>query len=102
MNIIIGTDKYGHKLQLGDICLFKVKLQGSKNDADEMKGMIVYDEDSYSFAFETLEDNAPLLLMNCAELGSIEKLYEANINNLSNISNGNKWKKIYNNNVIIK
>lgn len=102
MNIIIGKDRNGHNLQIGDICFFKVKLSANKNDVKEMKGMIVYDEDTYSFAFETLDDTAPILLMNCAELGSIEKLFESNADNFSNIPDGDKWKEIYNSNVIIK
>lgn len=103
-NLIVGIDRYGHKLQNGDICKFKIILQRPKCEekVEEMKGMIVYDEDTYSFAFETLDNYAPILLMNCAELRSIEKLFEANENNFDNIPNGDKWREIYNNNVGIK
>ena len=100
-NVIVGTDKYGHKLQCGDICKFDIKLQHSKCEEkiETIKGMIVYDEDSYGFAFETLDEYAPLLLMYCAELRTIEKLFEANKNNFDNIPDGEKWREIYNNNV---
>ena len=101
-NIIVGKDVYGHKLQCGDVCLFKVNLQRPKCEEkiEEMKGMVIYDEDTYSFAFETLDDYAPLLLMKCAELRSIEKLFEANKDNFDNVPDGDKWKEIYNNNLM--
>jgi hypothetical protein len=38
--------------------------------------------------------------MYCAEYKSIEKLFEANANNLNNIPDGDKWKEIYNNNLM--
>ena len=101
-NIIVGKDVYGYKLQCGDVCLFKVNLQRPKCEEkiEEMKGMVIYDEDTYSFAFETLDDYAPLLLMKCAELRSIEKLFEANKDNFDNAPDGDKWKEIYNNNLM--
>ena len=34
--------------------------------------MIVYDPDSYAYAFETLDDYAPILCMYCAEYGSVK------------------------------
>ena len=100
-NLVVGIDRYGHKLQCGDICKFKINLQRPKceEQIEEMKGMIIYDEDTYSFAFETLDNYAPLLLMQCTELRSIEKLFEANLDNFNNIPDGDKWKEIYNNNV---
>lgn len=103
-SIIIGKDIHGHKLQCGDICLFRVNLKRPKCEEkiEEMKGMIVYDEDEYSFSFETLDDYAPLLLMNCEGLISIEKLFEANSSNFNNIPDGEKWREIYNNNVMVK
>lgn len=97
-NLIIGVDNFGHKLQCGDICGFKIK---NRNDEIiELKGMIVYDDDSYAFAFETLDDSTPILCMCCVECGTIEKLFEANANNFDNIPDGNKWKEIYNKNLI--
>lgn len=59
-NLVIGTDRYGHKLHCGDICKFEIKLQRHKceDKVKKMKGMIVYDEDSYAYAFETLDDFA--------------------------------------------
>ena len=101
-NIIVGKDRYGHKLYCGDVCKFKINLQRKNGtEALTMKGMIIYDEDSYAYAFETLDDNAPLLCMYCAEYGTIEKLFEANSDNFNNIPDGCKWKDIYNNNVKI-
>lgn len=100
-NLVIGTDRYGHKLHCGDICKFEIRLQRPKCEekVEEMKGMIVYDEGSYAYAFETLDDFSPILCMYCAEYRTVEKLFEANIDNFNNIPDGEKWKKIYNNNV---
>lgn len=69
-NISVGEDVYGHKLQCGDICEFKINLQRPKCEekVEEMKGMIIYDKDTYSFAFETLNNYAPVLLMSCVSL----------------------------------
>lgn len=103
-NMCIGEDAYGHKLQCGDICTFKINLQRSKCEekVEEMKGMIIYDEDTYSFAFETLDTYAPVLLMSCVESESIEKLFESNSSNFCNIPDGNKWKEVFNSNVMIR
>lgn len=101
-NLIIGTDRFGHKLQCGDICSFKVKLQRPNREVEveELKGMIVYDQDSYAYAFETLDDFIQILCMHCAEYRSIKKLFEANADNFNNIPNGDKWKEIYNRNLM--
>jgi hypothetical protein len=101
-NLIIGTDRYGHKLQCGDVCLFKIMLQRPKKEEkiEELKGMIVYDESSFAYTFETLDDYAPILCMYCVEHGSIEKLFEANADNFNNIPHGEKWKEIYNKNLM--
>lgn len=100
-NLIIGTDRYGHRLQCGDICKFKINLRRPREDEkiEELYGMIVYDESSYAYAFETLDDYAPILCMYCVEYGTIEKLFEANADNFNNIPDGNKWKEMYNNNL---
>lgn len=102
-NLVIGTDRYGHKLHCVDICKFEIKLQRHKceDKVKKMKGMIVYDEDSYAYAFETLDDFAPILCMYCAEYRTVEKLFEANIDNFNNIPDGDKWREIYNNNVML-
>jgi len=97
-NLIIGTDSCGHKLQCGDVCEFKIKERNE--EIRELKGMIVYDEDSYAYAFETLDDYAPILCMNCA-YGAVKKLFEANEDNFNNIPDGDKWKEIYNNNLMV-
>lgn len=103
-NINIGEDAYGHKLQCGDICIFKINLQRAKCEekVEEMKGMIIYDEDTYSFAFETLDSYAPVLLMSCVESKSIKKLFESNSSNFCDIPDGDKWKEIFNSNVMIR
>lgn len=100
-NLVVGNDKYGHRLICGDICFFDVKLQrpNKEESIETLKGMIVYDPDSYAYAFETLDDYAPIICMYCAEYGSIEKLFEANISNFENIPNGNEWREIYNKNL---
>lgn len=100
-NIIVGNDKYGHRLECGDICSFDVRLQrpNSSESVENIRGMIIYDEDSFAFAFETLDDFAPILLMSCAELHSIERLFEANKTNFEFICNGSKWEEIYRKNL---
>jgi len=77
--MIVGRDKHGKELRCGDICTFTIKVESSgfnrKKDIVPLKsmlGVIVYDQDSYAFAFETLDDNAPMLLMHVVEYGSIE------------------------------
>lgn len=102
-NIIIGQDRWGHNLLCGDVCKFKIKLQRPNQEEriEEMKGMIVYDADSYAYAFETLDNHAPFLCMYCAEENSIEKLFIANVDNFSSIPDGDKWRDIYNNNTRI-
>lgn len=98
LSITIGTDRYGRKLFVGDVCLFKARLGENMH---ELKGMIIYDEDTYSFAFTTLDNYLPIILMSCVELGSIEKLYEANPSNFQNMPNGTEWKKIYNDHMML-
>ena len=100
-NLVVGKDVYGHDLKCGDICSFDIELERPKcgKNIEKMMGMIIYDEDSYAFAFETLDNYAPLLLMYCAELRSIEKLFSASLDNFDNIPHGSDWKEIYNNNV---
>lgn len=63
----IGIDGNGNKLQLGDICIFKLKNE-------KYEGMIVYDEESYAFAFEMKNDSFPMLLMYKADFESIERI----------------------------
>lgn len=83
----IGRDKNGNKLQIGDICIFKLK-----NELYE--GMIVYDEESYAFAFEMKNDSFPILLMYKADFESIERIInvmETNVNDEYEF-----YRKIYN------
>ena len=103
-NLIIGHDKHGHPLKCGDICSFIVTLQDDKDSINgteyTLKGMIIYDEDSYAYAFETLFSKAPLLLMYTAEYRTIEKLFDSNETNFEFIPDGDKWREIYKNNII--
>lgn len=77
-------------------CNFDIRVHRphSVEEIKTMKGMIIYDEDTFSFAFETLDNFAPLLLMSCAEERSIEKLFESNLTNFNNIPRGNEWNEI--------
>jgi|GEM_PF-5770661 len=90
-NLIIGTDAQGKELRCGDICSYKYTNI-------ESQGMIVYDEETYSFAFEQLDNKFPMILMSLVELDSIKRL--KNINQITNnYSNAKEWKEIYNNNL---
>lgn len=100
-NLVVGKDKNGYDLKCGDLCNFKVNLHrpGYEGVIETMKGMIVYDEDSYAFAFETLDSFARILLIHRVEEDSIEKMFEASVDNFKTIPNGKSWKSIYNKNV---
>jgi tRNA U34 2-thiouridine synthase MnmA/TrmU len=63
----IGCDKNGSKLQMGDICAFKI-------DNKEYEGIIKYDEDVFAFVFEMEDNNFPCVVMLKADLNSIEKI----------------------------
>lgn len=63
----IGFDKVNEKLQIGDICTFKI------GDI-EYEGMIMYDEDVFSFVFEMDCDNFPCVCMSKANLNTINKI----------------------------
>jgi len=55
------------KLQIGDICSFTIK--------DKLyEGMIMYDEDVFSFVFEMEDDKFPCVVMSGADLDSIVKI----------------------------
>lgn len=61
----VGYDSKGNKLNVWDICKFKI----NKN---KYEGIIVYDEDTYSYAFEMKDDNFPIILMkNCNDIEKI-------------------------------
>lgn len=95
-NFVAGKDRFGKNIYCGDVCLFEVKIE---KEIKKMKGMVVYDESSYAFAFETLDNYAPILLMKCAEYRTIEKLFEANQSNFESIPDGKKWEEVYKNNL---
>lgn len=92
-NLIIGNDKFGEKLRCGDICEYEINKM-------QRKGLIVYDEDTYSFAFEQIENEFPIALMSAVDFGTIEK--SINMDRITrNYPNYDKWKEIYNNNLWI-
>jgi hypothetical protein len=68
---VIGKDKNGNALNLGDICKFKLE---TGLEEKEYEGMIVYDEESFAFSFEMRDDNFPIVLMYKACLNSIERI----------------------------
>lgn len=65
---LVGKDKKGKELYCGDVCRFITNNQS-------INGMIVYDDDSYAFAFVTLSESTPVILMHCVDAGTIT--YEA-------------------------
>ena len=90
---VIGKDSKGNELKVGDKCSFIVKLSRPTNKLiltktggfvtydkvyeekeEKMEGVIVYDEDSFSYAFSIDDYYCPLLLMSVVEYGTIEKV----------------------------
>ena len=65
----VGYDNIGNKLEVGDICSFK--LEG---ESHEREGIIMYSEDYFAFCFDMNEDQFPSVLMCKAELGTIKKI----------------------------
>ena len=63
----LGHDNKHQELSIGDICKFKIEDR-------EYEGMVVYDEESFAYAFEMKDDKFPIVLMSIADLGSIEKI----------------------------
>lgn len=67
-NVIdVGIDNNGNKLFLGDTCKFKFK-------GKEYEGTIVYDSESFSYAFEMVKGTFSLILMSKADCSSITKI----------------------------
>lgn len=95
-DIRIGSDTYGKQLFYGDICKYKIK--GQNGIIKEYRGMIFYDDSEYSFAFEQLDDDFPVVLMNKVETNTIDKIISAG-GMTDSFPNYNKWKEIYNNNL---
>ena len=65
--MILGNDKHGNKLQLGDICKFTI-------DKKEYEGMITYSADWFAYSFDMKDDRFPCVNMYKADLGSIERI----------------------------
>lgn len=65
--MIIGIDKNGENLQLGDICKFKI-------NKTQYEGIIVYESDVFAFCFEMKDESFPSVKMEKADLYSIEKI----------------------------
>ena len=67
----IGNDKNGKALNIGDICKFELKIG---TEQKEYEGIVVYDEETFSYAFEMKDDNFPTILMQKACISSIDKI----------------------------
>jgi len=63
----IGFDNEQNKLQLGDICTFKI-------NRIEYEGMIGYSDIDFAYTFEMKYDTFPSVYMMKADLGSINKI----------------------------
>lgn len=83
----IGRDKDNKKLQIGDICNFKL-------DNKDYEGMIIYDEESFAFAFEMKDDSFPEILMSKIDYSSISKIINVNSTKLND--KYGFYRKIYN------
>jgi len=83
----IGFDSNGEKLQIYDICDFKV-------NGKQYEGMITYDEDVFSFVFEMDNDNFPAVIMSKVDCDSIIKI--SNIDNAKQNSDFDFYKGLYN------
>lgn len=79
----IGYDGAGNKLAINDICTFKLQ-----NESYEHEGMIVYDEDTFSFCFEMNDSTFPIVMMDKADRTSIKKI----INVWSTKNNNERYK----------
>lgn len=64
----IGFDSNGEKLQVYDICRFTI-------GGEPHMGIIVYDEDVFSYIFEMDNEDLPAIMMSRTDLSSIEKIY---------------------------
>lgn len=63
----IGFGKNNEKLQIYDICAFKI-------DKKQYEGIITYDEDVFSFVFEMDNETLPAIFMSKVDYDSIEKV----------------------------
>lgn len=91
----VGYDKHNNELFEGDICKFEIVLAYPVNEWDSrgnrkyvdrnttLYGKIIYDDESYAYAFETNCHTAPVLVMHCINECSIEKT------NLTELPNAN-------------
>lgn len=93
LKICIGDDSFGHRLYPGDICVYTVTHPESKI-TNEYKGMIFYEDSEYAFAFEQLQDDFPIVMMNAVNIHTIKKIIEGNIID-ENFPDYIKWKEIY-------
>lgn len=75
----IGYDNNNNKLEIGDICSFKI-------DKIQYEGMIEYDESEFAFIFNMKDDNFPCVLMHKADLGSIKRII-----NVFSTKNGDEY-----------
>jgi len=79
-NSIIGKDKNGKILRIGDRCQFLVKKKGHigliPSKYISMEGTISYDEEYFAFVFDIEDEYQPCLFMKIAEYKSIERVEE--------------------------
>lgn len=89
MAVLVGHDINRQEIFVGDMCKFNIQLS---DGLKSMCGIVVYDEDSFAYAFETIDVNAPLLCMYAVEINSIEKLYTPTYEKLKD---NPMWLEIY-------
>ena len=65
----IGYDGEENKLQVGDICTFKIA-----GESFDREGIIIYDDAEYAYCFEMQDGSFPVVLMNKTKLGTIKKI----------------------------
>ena len=91
----IGEDIYGHRLYPGDICSYTVTYP-ENNITNKYKGMIIYDDYKYAFAFEQLEEDFPMVMMSEVNINTIKKIVEADGMD-SSYPDYCEWMEIFNN-----
>lgn len=95
-DFVVGSDKKGIELRCGDVCSFLLPSVVS-GASHHMKGIIMYDPDTYSYVFETLDPYAPVIMMSAALPHSIEYIDTYTEDNTEMW----QWKMIYDRNVAL-
>lgn len=83
---VVGRDCHGNDIHIGDRCWFRTDISrptGRYDDNGEaiyetnnerIMGVVVYDNDTCAYAFETEDDYVPMLLMHVVDKDSIENI----------------------------